>query len=166
MKDSMMVKFSEKYSLKREDYFQFLKNSIEQKDLKEIIPISIIYYLVFLYLIIKEGYSFGLLLPAVFMDLFCIAIHIVRMARLYKEEKEIHKLLDYEKEVVVECLEDRISILFKESNRRKFNTYDSLDLIEFPSAVYINVPLLIRKNNCEERELCEVLRRKIARTKA
>ena len=146
MKDNMMVKFSEKYSLKREDYFQFLKNSIEQKDLKEIIPISIIYYLVFLYLIIKEGYSFGLLLPAVFMDLFCIAIHIVRMARLYKEEK--------------------ISILFKESNRRKFNTYDSLDLIEFPSAVYINVPLLIRKNNCEERELCEVLRRKIARTKA
>ena len=100
------------------------------------------------------------------MDLFCIAIHIVRMARLYKEEKEIHKLLDYEKEIVVECLEDGISILFKESNRRKFNTYDSLDLIEFPSAVYINVPLLIRKNNCEERELCEVLRRKIARTKA
>ena len=46
MKDNMMVKFSEKYSLKREDYFQFLKNSIEQKDLKEIIPISIIYYLV------------------------------------------------------------------------------------------------------------------------
>ena len=42
MKDNMMVKFSEKYSLKREDYFQFLKNSIEQKDLKEIIPISVV----------------------------------------------------------------------------------------------------------------------------
>ena len=162
----MKVKLSEKYSLKREDYLSFLKNYVEKRNVKEVVRISVIMYLLLLYLIIKLGYSFWLLSPAVFMDLFCIAIHIVRMARLYKEEKEIHKLLDYEKEIVVECLEDGISILFKESNRRKFNTYDSLDLIEFPSAVYINVPLLIRKNNCEERELCEVLRRKIARTKA
>lgn len=95
------------------------------------------------------------------MDLFCIAMHTVKLAGLYKKEKEVHKLLDHEKEIVLECLEDGISILFKESNRRKFYSYDSLDLVEFPSVVYINTPLLIEKTSCEQRELCELLKEKI-----
>lgn len=161
MKDHMTVELREKYSLKKEDYLRFLKSIIVQEDLKEIVPISVIYYLFFLYLIIKEGYSFWLLLPAVLMDLFCIAMHTVKLAGLYKKEKEVHKLLDHEKEIVLECLEDGISILFKESNRRKFYSYDSLDLVEFPSVFYINTPLLIEKNSCEQRELCELLKEKI-----
>lgn len=95
------------------------------------------------------------------MDLFCIAMIMLSMVQLHKEEKTIHKLLDCEKEIVIECLEDGISILFKESNKCDFYAYDNLDLIELPGVVYINIPLLIGKNSCEEREVCKVLKEKI-----
>lgn len=161
MEDKMKVKLSEKYSLKREDYLSFLKNYVEKRNVKEVVRISVIMYLLLLYLIIKLGYSFWLLSPAVFMDLFCIAMIVLSMVQLHKEERAIHKLLDCEKEIVVECLEDGISILFKESNKCDFYAYDNLDLIELPGVVYINIPLLIGKNSCEEREVCKVLKEKI-----
>ena len=117
----MIVELHKKYSLKREDYLSFLKNYIEKRNVKEVVRISVIIYLILLYLIIKLGYSFWLLSPAVFMDLFCIAMIMLSMVQLHKEEKTIHKLLDCEKEIVIECLEDGISILFKESNIIKSN---------------------------------------------
>ena len=157
----MKVRLSEKYSLKREDYLSFLKNYVEKRNVKEVVRISVIIYLVLLYLIIKLGYSFWLLSPTIFMNLFCIAMIMLSMVQLHKEEKTIHNLLDYEKEIVVKCLEEGLSILFKESNKCDFYAYDNLDLIELPSVVYINIPLLIGKNSCEEREVCKVLKEKI-----